>query len=242
MRQQLQFVLDYADLRSDRQVEIQSQIPQLVTYWTSIAGLRPDRHRWTMELLGAAVRFAIAVELRFKHALALARPVELSPKVQPMIQTPGHSSYPSGHSTEAHCAARLLMALRGVDDQGDDLGAMLLRQAARIAVNRTVAGVHYPVDSRAGQVLGTCLAEYIVSRCADPALGPLGHAPPFSSYAAREFDAEPYLLKDFQAPVSNSDRNQVDRDGDGLKLGGTHAPVPSKAMAWLWLKASAEWR
>ena len=242
MRQQLQFVLDYADLRSDRQVEIQSQIPQLMTYWAAIAGLRPDRHRWTMELLGATVRFAIAVELRFKHALALARPVELSPKVQPMILTPGHSSFPSGHSTEAHCAARVLMALRGVDDQGDGLGAMLLRQAARIAVNRTIAGVHYPIDSRAGQVLGTCLAEYIVGRCADPALQPVAHMPPFSSHTAREFDAEAYLLKDFQAPVEGSDSNQIDRDGDGLRLGAAHTPVPSRAMAWLWLHASAEWR
>jgi hypothetical protein len=41
----------------------------------------------------------------------------------------------------------------------------LFRQAARIAINRHVAGVHFPVDSVAGTVLGLALGNYAVSRC-----------------------------------------------------------------------------
>jgi hypothetical protein len=40
-----------------------------------------------------------------------------------------------------------------------------MAQAARIAINRTVAGVHFPVDSLAGQFLGLGIAEYFVARC-----------------------------------------------------------------------------
>ena len=85
-----------------------------------------------------------------------------------MIPTPGHGSWPSGHSTEAFAVATLLEAFmdqtRPGKNDGQNSRTQLQRLAARIAVNRTVAGVHYPVDSAVGRLLGTSLGEFFVAR------------------------------------------------------------------------------
>ena len=89
-----------------------------------------------------------------------------------MIQTPDHSSFPSGHSTESFALAtvmnRLLQrksALGEVDasETATDLNnaAQSFRLAERAAANRTVAGVHFPCDSAAGAVLGVALGEAV---------------------------------------------------------------------------------
>ena len=48
-------------------------------------------------------------------------------------------------------------------EQGIAAGRQVFQLAHRIAVNRTVAGVHYPVDSMAGAVLGCGIGEAVVA-------------------------------------------------------------------------------
>ena len=109
--------------------------------------------------------------MRVKHALACRRPVEYSPQIQPMISTPGHGSLPSGHATESFAAAFVFYALIAFTktesvaiDTNDPTFIQLMRISERIATNRTVAGVHFPVDSVAGMVLGHTLAEFFIAR------------------------------------------------------------------------------
>ena len=95
------------------------------------------------------------------------RPIQTSSDVQPIIQTPGHGSWPSGHATEAFAVAQVFSALQA-GGRVDALSAVAarshpMRLAARIATNRTIAGVHYPSDSMAGAILGLGIGEMVVN-------------------------------------------------------------------------------
>jgi len=236
---QLDFLDQYSDLREDRASEILCELGPQYAFWSSVVYLHPDRTRKTIELLDAALRLAKFVEMRIKHALACRRPNELSPQVQPIILTPGHGTFPSGHSTENHMIARILWELlRGGD--GAVLGEQLMREAARIAVNRTVAGVHFPIDTAAGQVLGLSLARYFIERATGS-----GIPRPFNAW---RFDGERYPgnldfeFHKFYDPASAAetpDPAVVPHYVDPIV---SQAPEPSAVLSWLWTEAMAEWQ
>jgi len=173
--EQLKLVDAFSDLRTERTADILAQVVPQSAHWSAIAGLAPERHRYTYEVLGIGLRFAMMQIMRFKHLLECPRPIDLSPRIQPMILTPGYTAFPSGHSTEAHFVAELLTAL--FSDAGRpntkepaggkqrSLQAQLNRLAYRVAENRVVAGLHYPLDSLAGQMLGVMLARYVAWAC-----------------------------------------------------------------------------
>jgi hypothetical protein len=169
-------------------------------------------------------------------------------QIQPMIQTPIHGAFPSGHCTEAHAVARVLYEL--VQTAGATAAALtrlreqLMRQAARIAINRTIAGVHYPIDSMAGQMLGLSVAEYFIARC---------HAPGNTTNVdAWQFNAENYIGTD-----DFTGRELFDPAGNrrsGGAAGSYYAnavvagnnPVVARVRSsallyWLWRQAKAEW-
>jgi membrane-associated phospholipid phosphatase len=117
-----------------------------------------------------AVQFTIEVELMFKHAFACYRPVDFSPQVQPIITTPGHGTYPMGHAAQAFATIVALSGLLGIlpapaPAPPHPAYTQLRLQARRFSVNRIVAGVHFPIDAAAGQVLGTSLGEFFLCMC-----------------------------------------------------------------------------
>lgn len=217
------------------------------------------------------MRFAIFAEIRFKHALAAPRAIEYSSQMQPMIQTPGHGSMPSGHSTQAFIVAVVLCALFN-QKFGTLFYQQAMRQAYRVAVNRTVAGVHFPVDSIAGHVLGTALGEYFVARCtrnlpsvpASPPPPPaVQHDParymrPNGNFTPRAFLGHVLTATDnpdfdYHEPLSPDDVTnyaQLHKIANPTTVPGMFPflqwdpPVVvdgSNILSWLWNQAESEW-
>jgi PAP2 superfamily len=158
-RKQLDYLDQYADLRADRASEILTQLGVPAPFFSSIAFLHPLRTPWTLELLFVALRLAYFVVMWAKHGLACRRPHEYSPQVQPIIEVPLHGTLPSGHATEGFMFAlvfwKVLQAGGRPPYDHVSLVKQLMSQAARIAINRTVAGVHFPVDSCCGSCTRT---------------------------------------------------------------------------------------
>ncbi len=83
------------DLRQDRLPEILVQSADLLSFFALQHGLGLNRRPYTALLVGALMDTVIAQEQRMKHFCSVLRPIDLSPQVQPVIETPGHSAYPS---------------------------------------------------------------------------------------------------------------------------------------------------
>jgi membrane-associated phospholipid phosphatase len=161
-------VRNYADLRSDRGAEIISQLGFPTEYFAMILGLHQAQHAKTIELITATQVMAAHIAMIVKNALAIRRPDQIDGRIMPMIPTPGHGAFPSAHATEAYAVNKVLSVLSDKWGSFEDLAtrhAMMRGLAERIAVNRTVAGVHFPIDSWAGAVLGTAIGEAVLGLC-----------------------------------------------------------------------------
>ncbi len=244
-KQQMAYLGAYADLRADRAAEILEQTTAVSPFLASIAFLDPARTPFTLELMSAALRFTNYCGMRMKYGIAAKRPIEYSPQVQPIIMTPTHGSLPSGHATEAFITARLLWKLmRGADakqySQDGVWGEMFMRLAARIATNRTIAGVHFPVDSVAGAVLGLTLADYVAALCdphADNLTSASFHGPAFP--ATDDFDWHKlYVVKDDHQHQSVGPKSAPWVTSESQE---TTPDMISLPLAWLWKKAQNEW-
>jgi membrane-associated phospholipid phosphatase len=163
--EQLRLVDSWASSRETRGPEIMTQLEPPMGYFASIANLHVERTPKTLRLISLAQHFVYLVGMQFKHALACPRPAEYSAFIQPMVETPAHASLPAGHAVESFMAAGVIEALVPGFAPGSGPSRALRRLAHRIAQNRVVAGLHFPIDCVAGELLGQALAEYFVALC-----------------------------------------------------------------------------
>jgi hypothetical protein len=121
--------------------------------------------------------------------------------------------------------------------------------AARISVNRVVAGVHFPVDMAVGLVLGSQLGRYFVALTKE--IPGLEETP--GSFQPWTFNANYYGSEDFRwdAMIDSLDNGQElfsPENGQNafLTKGGDPFPLPplpaNSPLRWLWERAAEEWQ
>jgi len=144
-------------------------------------GLKPLEVLKNMSRIAVAEYDASIAGWSEKYRHSLARPETLWKQLYPDAphllprDTPAHPSYPSGHSLFSAAAATILVSTRGdlplADALGVDLAAPVetrswptttaaLKEASQSRVN---AGFHYPMDTVAGETIGTCVAEGVLA-------------------------------------------------------------------------------
>ncbi|CAM5200142.1 PAP2 superfamily protein OS=Bosea thiooxidans OX=53254 GN=ARD30_24075 PE=4 SV=1 [Bosea thiooxidans] len=242
--EQVALVRDYMDLRGERSAEILTQRGYPIDYFAMILGLNAARNRFTFELIAATQILTSHVAMVAKHHLACRRPDRLGTTVMPMISTPGHTTFPSAHAAEAFAVATviegLLKAVKSLKHypSTEKLVRLVFKQAERIAVNRTVAGVHFPIDSWAGAALGEVVGQIVLALCGVKAANVTPR-----TYIARNID---FAVSAFRpdlwpgVPAAHADPNitGLSRDADGRAV-----PVRrSSLFDWLWEKSLDEFR
>ena len=83
------------------------------------------------------------------------RPHILDPRLEPVLEVPGHPAYPSGHGTQSHILAYLYSELDPANT------AEYLERAAEITWHREVAGLHYPSDGLCGKILARQIVDLL---------------------------------------------------------------------------------
>jgi len=247
LKNQLNHVLDYADLRRDRAPEIVAQASHFENFFASVCHLDPQTSRFTFELIEALRSAVVAIQMRTKHAFATRRPVDFSAQVMPVIPTPGHSSFPAGHAVEAFMLAYVLAEL--IEPQATKVYPpkdrydrywrdVLMRLAARISVNRVVAGLHFPVDLAGGMVLGLQLGQYFVAAAKGGQ----------SELTGWKFDPEKYGDNDFPwrdilLRIDGGGAEEKTTFLESLKPFTVPRSDPDRSpLCWLWTQAENERR
>jgi hypothetical protein len=138
--------------------------PSAPTHWERTAdqlirqyGLSVPAGARIQFMLTAAIHCALVACWHEKYHYLRPRPPQLDQAIDvSVIPLPDHPSYPSGHSTAAGAAYRLLRSF--FPNERERLKAM----AEQAGLSRLKAGIHYRSDHEAGLDLGSAVARQLV--------------------------------------------------------------------------------
>ena len=166
---QIDKVLRAAVEREERLPEILAQANDIGSFFDALTGIARGNAPHLAELMDLVWEVSAQLLMALKHNVAEWRPMQRSARVVPVIVTPGHGSLPSGHATTSVLTSELLATLLkypATAERRVQLDAL----ARRIAFNRVVAGVHFPMDSAAGHALGQQIAAALAAAATGAAL------------------------------------------------------------------------
>lgn len=137
--------------------------------YVDVLGISAGTYPRTTELIAAAcialgpklfhLKDAAKIERPHKTTLAINHPKLPAMRAVPMLDVPGHFSYPGGHSAKTFLAATILSSLAS----NEKLEDLMWRLAAIVGNNRVKAALHYPMDTVAGAILGFQVGRWLVS-------------------------------------------------------------------------------
>jgi acid phosphatase (class A) len=111
----------------------------------------------TAEIMRAVRSDTSRVARELKASWNRARPSARDPRVQPCVEVPANTSYPSGHSTAAGVWAAVVSA--AFPEHAGEFAA----QAQETRWARVLGGAHYPTDVQAGRLLGERIAARMLA-------------------------------------------------------------------------------
>lgn len=137
--------------------------------WLQLLNITATSHPQTfllMKIMARVGEFAmIQLKLQYPNPAGAApppywyqpRPSQVCPTLYPPVPVPGHPSYPAGHALigtlTSECLADLLLQYK------EPLRAL----AARVGMNRVIAGLHYREDIDAGARAAIALKPYLTA-------------------------------------------------------------------------------
>jgi acid phosphatase (class A) len=109
------------------------------------------------ELIRVGRRIGEVVVMCLKHHFREARPSQVCPAIVPMIDPPITPAFPAGHALQSHLISKLIEAAERPFVQPD----MLYALSKRLADNRIIAGLHYPLDNEAGVIAANLVFDML---------------------------------------------------------------------------------
>lgn len=146
---ELYYLKRIAKLRTEKNVEdIKFQNKTLIVMG-AVDGTYPVTREFIMKTFPDVSYFILREKRKFQRP----RPTQLDEQLTTVLPIPKHASYPSGHSGQSFWGAYVLGKLDPAHKQ------KYYDYSYNIAQNREIAGVHYPSDSLAGQLMAPQLFE-----------------------------------------------------------------------------------
>ena len=145
-KRDLEILLGYARSADTQTVpvdEIVAQSASFSEYFARLVACSPESRPNAYALILIGIQVGGLVAAHFKLRYMRPRPGQVMPELNPVIPTPRHPAYPSGHALQSFMIAKILSSVVPA------MKPYLDTLACEIARNRERARVHYPSDSGA---------------------------------------------------------------------------------------------